>query len=85
MLRDAQRCVDDLSAICRDAYRQAGQVAGRLVGGAGPDAIRAENVARDVARWLANAHAAGLDVGAAMSRLLADAGVTDDVALRRAA
>ena len=85
MLRDAQRCLDDLSAICRDVYRRAGQVVGRPVGGAGTDATRAENVARDVARLLANAHAAGLDVGAAMARLLADAGVTDDVALREAA
>lgn len=83
MLRDAQRCVDDLSAIVRDVYRQAGH-RGRPVA-LQSRAARAENVARDVARHLATAHAAGLDVGAAMARLLSDAGVTDEVALRRVA
>ena len=87
MLKDAQRCVDDLSAICRDTWRQAGhKVDNRPVGGAGSDQVRAENVAREVARQLATAHAAGLDVGAAMARLLGDAGVSDELpVLRRAA
>lgn len=88
MLRDAQHAVDDLSAICRATLPVSPLQAGAQLGGAGSPAMRAENVAITVGRMLATAHKQGLDVGAAMSRVLASHGATDEpnvVALRRAA
>lgn len=78
MLKDAQRSVDDLSAICRATLPVSPLHLTGHLGGAGTLAMRADNVAVTVGRMLATAHKQGLDVGAAMSRVLAAYGSTDD-------
>ena len=88
MLKDAQRAVDDLSAICRATLPATKPHLTPRLGGDGTPAMQADNVAITVARMLATAHKQGLDVGAGMARVLAGFGTTDEpnvVQLRAAA
>lgn len=68
---DAQRCTDDLSAICRAVMRPGARTTHRGLGLTANDAIRADIIAYSIARNLASAHVDGLDIGAAMARILA--------------
>ena len=75
MLNDAQRCADDLAAICRQTLARS------LPAGPIEDEAQrtraADEVAHEVASLLAAAALCGLDVGAALRRLLITQGVTE--------
>ena len=75
MLNDAHRCVDDLAAICRQTFART--LPADPIEGEAQRTRAADEVAHQIASLLSAAAVCGLDVGAALRRLLIAQGVTE--------